>query len=316
MNAKPEFPLIPGQMGLATLAQVHAAGWTPAATRHARDTIWQEPMPRVVAPQRGQLDAALMSMARWLWAGPRTVVTGRTALSWLGLETTTRGTIFLAPWTARAKEHGNYRVVRSSRPVERTVPFGIVNVAGGARAIVDAAVYEPRRADDLEHLTISLLQRGRATPEEVERELYARPGTATEPVWRGLEAFTQGAWSLPEKTMRTIVDGDGGYPTLLTNCTLEDLDGNLVGTPDGFLEEASTVIQVHSRQHHQGVDDQGGDRWARTAEKDSDYAAVGLHVVAVSPWTLYQHPKRFLTKLRKVVNIGLAGPRARVRVRG
>ncbi|GGK68963.1 hypothetical protein [Ornithinimicrobium pekingense] len=71
---------------------------------------------------------------------------------------------------------------------------------------------------------------------------------------------------------------------------------------------------MHSRTYHQGIDDQGGDRWGSTVEKDSDLVAAGVRVIGVSPWTLYTCPARFLTRLRKVVDLGLAGPGPAVRV--
>src|SRR5690606_25256309 len=97
-------------------------------------------------------------------------------------------------------------------------------------------------------------------------------------------------------------------------CRLETAEGQLIGTPDGYFEEAGVAVQVHSRTHHQGIDDQGQDRWGRTVEKDSDFVAVGVRVIGVTPWTLYSRPGWFLARLRKVVDVGLAGPRPAVTV--
>lgn len=316
MGQTPEFPQIAGQRGLATIGQILESGWTLSATRQARATIWQEPMPRVVAPHRGQLDNPTTVTAQFLWAGPGAVLTGMTALIYLGV--TERGyarTTFVVPAKGRAKSRGPVKVVRSWRPAESGRSAGVVPVASAARALVDAAVYEGVSRTRLEAITIQVLQQGLATPHDLELELYTRPQAKVEGVWQGLKAFTEGAWSLPEKALRQVVDGDGGFPRMLTNVTLETLDGEMVGCPDGFLEDASTVIQVHSRQFHQGIDDRGGDRWATTVEKDGAYTAAGLLVAAVSPWTLYQQPKRFLDALRRIVDRGLELPAAPVRVR-
>src|SRR5690606_31079884 len=153
----------------------------------------------------------------------------------------------------------------------------------------------------LEHLAISALQRGLTTPEELERELWLRPRSRVAPLWKGLEAFVGGAWSRPEVVLRDVVERDGGYPALVTNCQLTTRDGVPIGKPDGYFEEAGVAIQVHSRTYHQGIDDQGGDRWAATVERDSDYVAAGVRVIGVTPWTLYSRPARFLSRLRKVV---------------
>lgn len=303
-------------MGLATIGQLLERGWTPSQTRHARATIWQEPMPRVVAPHRGELDGPTRVTAEFLWAGRGAVMTGLAALVSHGLKETTRTrTTFVVPSTGRAKVRGSTHVVRSWRPADSGRRAGVIRLATAARALVDAAVYEGYGDRRLEDLTIKVLQQGLATPHAVEVELYTRPRTKVAAVWKGVRAFSEGAWSLPEKTVRQLIDGSGLFPSLLTNVELETTDGDLLGCPDGYIESASTVIQVHSRQYHQGIDDLGGDRWASTVEKDAVYTGAGLLVAAVSPWTLYRQPKRFLDNLGKIVERGLAGPPARVRIR-
>lgn len=311
----PPFPDLPGQRGLATVRQLLAAGWSTSALRHARRTTWQEPMPRVVAPHRGPVDRPTRLVAAGLWAGDRAVLSGGAALLCHGL-TVRRGdrTTFVIPESSRAREHRAVRCIRSLRDVEVAGRLGAVRYVGAGRALADAAVYEVHAREDLEQLAIHVLQRGLATPEGLEQELWERPRARVAPLWKGLEAFVGGAWSRPEAVLRRVVEGAGGFPQLLTNCVLETSGGVVVGTPDGYFEDAGVAVQVHSRTYHQGIDDQGGDRWAATVEKDSDYVAAGVRVVGVAPWTLYSRPARFLSRLRKVVDLGLAGPRPAVRV--
>ncbi len=309
------FPHIEGQRGLATVAQLLEAGWTTSSLRHARRTRFQEPMPRVVAPHRGRVDGATALVAAALWAGPRAVLTGGVALGRLGIEVPPQHVAtFVIPETGRARERARARLIRSTRELEVVRRSGPVVVTGAARAIADAAVHESHRPEDLEHWSITVLQRGLTAPGVLEQELWLRPRAKVEAVWRGLAGFVDGAWSRPEVALRREVDGDGGFPPLLTNCRLETLAGQLLGTPDGYLEEAGTAIQVHSRAHHQGFDDAGGDLWGRTVEKDGDLVAAGVRVVGVTPWTLYTKPRRFLNLLRKVVALGLESPRPAVRV--
>lgn len=310
------FPDIPGQRGLATVPQLLEAGWTRSALRQARATRWQEPMPRVLAPHRGPLDGQARLAAAALWAGPKATVTGTVALSRLGVKCTRlTGVTFVIPEAGRARQHERVRLVRTARELEVVSRSGPATFVGGARALADAAVYEAHGQEELESLTISVLQRGLTTPELLERELWLRPLAAVSSVWKGLEGFVDGAWSRPEVVLREVVDGDGGFPPMVTNCVLVRVDdGEVVGTPDGYIEDAGVVVQVHSRQFHQGIDDQGGDTWARTVEKDGDFVAAGVRVVGVTPWTLYSRPARFVTRLRKIVALGLAGPRPAVRV--
>lgn len=314
--AHPDFPRIPGQLGMASVAQLTAAGWTRSALRQARATRWQEPMPRVVVPHRGPLDEDRALVAAALWAGRQAVLTGGVALQRLGLRVSSSWeTVFLVPEAARARRCRHVRLVRTSRPPPVADHRGVLRIAGAVRALTDAAVYEEHPPEELEHLAVSVLQRGWGTAEELEKELWLRPRDRVAPLWRGAQVFSQGAWSRPEGVLREVVDGDGGFPPMVTNCGLVRRDtGAYLGTPDGYLEDAGVAIQVHSRTYHQGVDDRGRDRWARTVEKDTHLVAAGVRVVGVTPWTLYARPSRFLQQLHEVVRIGLAGPRLPVEV--
>ncbi len=316
MDDRPTFPVLAGQKGLATAAQLRAAGWTAAQVRHARATAWQVPFPCVYAPHRGPLDATTWLTAAALWAGRRAVLTGTAALRQHGLPVPpARRALFVVPQTGRARARPAVRVVRSWRPVAPVPGPGVVRIAPAGRALADAAAYESPGPADVEAWTIAVLQRGLATPEQLQLELWQRPQARVAAAHQGLEAFRGGAWSRPEVALRTIFDGAGDLPELLTNVgLLDERDGRLIGCPDGYLPSLGVVLQVHSRQHHQGFDDRGGDRWARTVERDSAYAAAGARVLGVSPWTLYTRPALFLARLRQTVALGPAFPMPAVRV--
>lgn len=315
---RPAFPVLAGQRGLATYRQLRDAGWSEGQIRHARSTIWQCPFPSVAAPHRGPLDAATLLTASALWAGPRAVLSGTAAMRELGLRvgaTSTSRILYVVPPTGRSKSFGAAKVVRSAREAIGARRLGIATVAPAARALADAAVYERMTDRDLEALAIAVLQRGLSSPEELERELWQRPQVKVAGVRKGLTGFLGGAWSRPEVALRGIVDEAPDLPEMLTNIGLVRLaDDELIGYPDGYFPSLGLVCQVHSRQHHQGFDDQGGDRWAGTVEKDSAYVAVGARLLGVSPWTLYAQPRRFLTRLRQTVALGPASPMPAVRV--
>lgn len=315
-GTRPVFPTIPGQRGMATYRQLRVAGWTEAQIRHARTTVWQTPFPSVVAPHRGPLDGTTQLIAATLWAGPHAVLSGLTALVSFDLPAP-RGQphLYVVAQSGRAREHGRARVVRSGRAMAGVQERGIMRIASAPRALADAAVYQHVPDRDLEALAIAVLQRRLCTTEDLATELWQRPQARVRGIWTGLAGFQDGAWSRPEVALRRVVDQAPDLPRMLTNVRLERVpDGQLVGCPDGYLPDLGLVIQVHSRQYHQGVDDQGADRWAGTVEKDSAYVAVGARVLGVAPWTLYSQPRRFLTRLRETVALGPASPMPAVRV--
>lgn len=315
MTDRPVFPQIPGQRGLATLRQLQEAGFTVAQVRHARKTSWQTPFPGVLAPHRGPLDHATQVVGAGLWAGPRALLSGQLALQEHGLRAPDPAVAtFLVPQTARARSTTLARTIRTHRPLPARDPTLPLQLMPAVRALVDATQYEGLSGERAEELAIATLQRTLGTPEDLEAELWQRPHALVEGLRRGLSAFREGAWSRPEATLRAVVTGAAGLPQLFTNCRLETPEGAFVAVPDGYFPAAGTAVQVHSRLHHQGIDHEGGDRWARTVEHDSAMVAQGVRVVQVSPWTLYRRPQVFLRRLFQVVAHGLSSPPPPVRV--
>ena len=312
----PPFPDVAGQRGLATVGQLRGAGWTPAQIRHRRSTSWSMPYPRVVSPHRGPLSHDALLTAAALWAGEHAVLTGLVALGEHGVRTPPpQVATFLVPATARAREHDGARVVRTTRLPDPARREGPLAVAPAARALVDAACLERVPPAEQEALAIAILQRGLATPSGLDGELWQRPGAQVHRVRAGLEAFTGGAWSRPEAVLRRLWDQRPDLPVLLTNCRLVHArTGRFLACPDGWMPTMGAALQVHSRQHHQGIDDQGGDRWAATVEKDSVLVAVGARVLGVSPWTLHARPQSFLARVDELVALGPASPMPDVRV--
>lgn len=311
-----EFPQHQGQRGLATYRQLRDAGWTEAQIRHLRATRRQCPFRSVVAPHRGPLDAETLTTAAALWAGPEAVLTGMAALREFRLGRAGQHTrYFLVPASARARQSRSARTVRTCRDIPVARRSGVLRVTTAARALADAATYERVRSTDLEAIAIAALQRGLSRPEELERELWQRPQRLVAPVRKGLDTFQGGAWSRPEGVLREIFEAETGLPELLTNVGLETVpEGRFVGCPDGYLPELGVAIQVHSREHHAGFDDEGNDRWARTVEKDADYVPVGVKVLGVTPWTLYAQPRRFVRHVLQLVELGPPSPLPAVRV--
>ena len=112
--------------------------------------------------------------------------------------------------------------------------------------------------------------------------------------------------SLPEAWLAELIE-TAGLPRMLPNPELRTADGRLIGRPDGYFPAHGVAVQVHSREFHSGEAADGTDRWARTVEHDSDYAAHGILVVGVAPTTLRDDPERFLRRL--VSTLEVAGRR-------
>jgi hypothetical protein len=270
------------------------------------------PFPGVYAVRSDELDESTVLVAAALWAGPRAALTGMVGLRELGLVVrSTAEALFVVPERCRARRASyagrGVRVVRTSRTIRASHGASGVPVVAAARALADTAVHQPPPTGEVEALTIAALQRGLCSAEDMATELQRRPRAAVQELSTGLDAFLDGAWSRPEAVLRQHVEASD-LPEMLSNVRLFAPDGVYVGTPDGYFPTAGVVAQVHSRAHHQGTNAQGGSKWAATVEKDSDYAAAGLLVVGVAPWTLHQAPGTFIQRLRRAVQQGVARP--------
>lgn len=186
---------------------------------------------------------------------------------------------------------------------------GALAVVSPARALMDFARWDTPTSHDLAAVTIACLQQRATSPENLDFELERAGQSHLAGLRRGLKEFTQGAWSRPEATLHRLLHA-GGFPRFVMNHRLVDANGLTIGTPDAYFPDQGTVVQVHSKAHHQGWDGDGTDLWSQTVHRDNRYAAAGLAVVAVTPTTLAREVRPFLKQLTDTVHrrYGMATP--------
>lgn len=319
-TASRKFPVFDGQRGLATSIQLRDDGWTPDALRHARGRAIQLVFPRVYAPHLGPLGPEDRLVAAFLWAGGAAVLTGRVALERHGLSMSSGGTcLFLVPSTHRARQTAGVATIRTTRPVTIACFRDCVPITDVARALCDAATHQELRGEALRAATVSALQRRLTHPDRLRAELGERPTNGLRAVIEALEEFCSGAWSLPEASLARLVADDPDLPEYLMNVELRSPDDDeLLGVPDGYFPSCGVAVQVHSREHHSGHDEQGTDRWSATVEKDAKMIERSVVVIPVTPNSIDRRPDRVLSRIRRVVatNEGRPSPEVVVRHRG
>ncbi len=296
------FPDLPHQLGLATTRQLKDAGASESALRHLARTGHRVHR-TVYSKTPGPIPESSRIMAGWLWAGSASVLTGTHALVRHGLTIgrTPPLTPFIVPVTCRTRQRAAGVVtVRTARP-PRTLTKDGVPIAGIERALVDAQTLRELSDRELKGYTIAILQQGRSTPDRLAKELELSRRTGTGGIVDGINAFRLGAWSPPEATLAEAVRSRAELPVMLANPRLLTKDGRLIGTPDGYFPDAGVVVQVHSQQYHDGIDEWGVDRWSTTFEKDLDYPRFDLVVVPIAPLTIIDRVTMFLDALVDVV---------------
>ncbi len=308
----PPFPDVPGQRGLATTRQLLTSGWSTTQLHHLAARVGRVLLRGVYAPHRGEPDAATWLIAAWLWAGPGSALTGAHALRRSGVAVICPAPpLFMVPRGRRARAGAHGVTVRSGRPLRYRTLDGVPTVAP-ARALVDAGLRGELAPGDLRAATIGTLQRRLSTGDRIRAELALAPPNGTRPIRLGVADFEQGAWSLPEVVLAELLGRYRPHLEFVANPRLTRPDGVLIGVPDGYLPTRGVAILVHSREHHDGVADDGRDLWEATIEADSVYEAHGIAVAAVAPTALRDHAERFLERLDRVVEAQYGRPRPRV----
>ena len=296
------FPDLPHQRGFATRRQLLDAGSTPSALRQLSRN-GHHVARAVYGADGGALREEDRVIAGYLWAGKSAVLTGVNALIRLGIAVPRPATVigFLVVAGARNRRHiQGFRTIRTRRP-PKARPRDGVPTAPIERALADAGRHRELTASELKGLTIAVLQRRLTTPERLVAELEAGGTLGVTGVRQGLMAFCDGSWSVPEATLAGAVAEHSDLPVMLANPTLLDAAGAVIGVPDGYFPDAGVVVQVHSRAYHDGVTDEGDDRWTATVEGDLRYPEHGLLVVPVTPETLRDSLPGFLDSLAAIL---------------
>lgn len=297
-----DFPELPRQRGFATRRQLLDAGATPSALRQLSRN-GQHVARAVYGASSLALREEDRVVAGFLWAGKRAVLTGVNALVRLGIPVPRPSSVvrFLVPPSCRNRQHiQGFVTIRTRRlPLPRLrddAPTAPVE-----RALADAGRHRELTASELRGLTIAVLQRRLTTPNRLIAELEAGGTLGVTGVRQGLIAYREGAWSVPEATLAEVVAGHPDLPVMLANPTLVDAAGAVIGVPDGYFPDAGVVVQLHSRAYHDGVADDGTDRWTTTVEGDLRYPEHGLVVVPVTPETLRDSVPAFLASLAAIL---------------
>ena len=195
----PTFPLIPGQLGLATVAQMKAVGFTKSMLRHLI-AAGRRPIRGVYSAVPGPFSDDVLLVAAAMWAGPRAVLTGARALQSHGLHVPAAPTLtrFLVPDCLRARTNAQGIITQRTRRPPAVRLLGGVRTASVERALVDAARDGELSTSTLEAQTLAVLQRGLTTVDRLAAEIEGIQGVRTRIVAQSVVAFRGGAWSRPE----------------------------------------------------------------------------------------------------------------------
>jgi very-short-patch-repair endonuclease len=241
-----------------------------------------------------------------LMGGRYGVVSGAAAVRVWGLRPRREGAHVLAlvPRDFGRRDSSWIRYRRTTRLPRASIVHGI-RVAPVARAVADHAL-EVARLDDVRAIVAEAVQRGLATPRDLEAEYAAGPRNDSKRLRIAVEDLTAGARSAPE----------GRAARSLRKAKLDGFVQNAeirVGTrsfvADFLWEEVGAILEIDSREYHFTERD-----WQQTLRRDQILQSAGYAVLHVTPAQLHDEAE-FIAIVRAWLD-SLAVRRDHSRVRG
>lgn len=276
------------QRQLVTRAQVIDAGHSDMFIyRRIRAGRWQRVLTGVYCVTNGTLTDEQRRVAAVLYAAPGAQITGPSALAWYGFRTLAprEEVHVIVPHGTRCRSHGFAVVKRAVTLDSRARHAELYQVAGPARAVVDAC-RELRELRAVRAVMAEAVQRFRVPPGVLDEEIRRAARSRTALARRVLAEIVGGARSAPEAQAREILEGSPLLRgRLLWNPRLCAADGRTLPTPDGYLPDAGLALEIDSREFHLSPED-----WARSLERHNVLGRHGVQVLHFTPSFVEGHP--------------------------
>jgi hypothetical protein len=291
--------------------QAIACGMTRDALAHRLRPggPWQQLLPRTYLAVTGTPTVDQKEMAALLYAGPRSVLTGRSALRGQSLANVTPSVIdVLVPASCQRKSVAFVTIHRTTRMPDRVIAVGRLLYAMPPRAIADVV----RGLADLREaraVVASAVQRGRCPLWMLTRELDQGRANGSALLRQVLAEVAEGMRSVAEADFMDLIKR-GRLPMPLFNARLYSPDGALIAIPDAWWPEAGVAAEVDSREWHLTPAD-----WERTMRRHAQMSSYGIIVLHFTPREIRSGPAAVIAAIAGAVKNGSARPPLPIAVR-
>jgi hypothetical protein len=259
-------------------------------------------LPGIYATTTGDATPDQRATAALLHAGPRSVITGATAVRRHRLRCAGLNEIeVLVPTDVRRQSASFVRVIHTSRMPEKYYSTGQIRFALPPHAVADAA-RGMARLSDVRAVVAEAVQHGRCSLETLIRELNEGPSAGSRLYRIALGEIGDGIRSAAEADLKELIDrSDLEKP--MYNPELYAYDGMFIGIPDAWWQRAGVAAEVDSRQYHLSPDDH-----ERTTMRHNRMEAHGISVLHFLPSTLKSKSPTVVRDLRGAIKSGNRKP--------
>jgi hypothetical protein len=263
---------------------------------------WQRVLPGVYATTTGTLTREQRDMAALLHAGPRSVITGHTAIGRHNLPCIASNQVdVLLPKEVRVASVGFVRIVRTGRMPQEFYSTNGIRFACLPRAVADAA-RGMSRLSDVRTVVASAVQRGPCDLPSLITELNQGPKVGSAKLRQALEEVCVGIRSSAEADLKDII-GSCDLEEPLYNPELYAWDGTFIGMPDAWWQRAGVAAEVDSLQYHMSPED-----YENTVTRHNRMRAYDINMLHFLPRTLKRDRTTVLADLRGAIEKGSRRP--------
>lgn len=259
---------------------------------------WQRILPGVYATTTGTLTPDQREMAALLHAGPKSVITGATAVRRHNLRCAGLNEIdVLVPTDVRVHSVRFVRILQTTRMPNDLYSISRIRFTVPERAVADAA-RAMTRLNDVRAVVAEAIQRGRCDVASLIKELDEGPTAGSHFLRAALAEASAGIRSPAEADLKDLIDrSDLEKP--MYNPRLYLADGTLLGIPDAWWQRAGVAAEVDSREYHTSTRDQ-----EHTTMRNNRLEGHGINVLHFPPSIIKREPRTVLGDLCGAIQNG------------
>ena len=278
--------LLSSQQGVISRGQALACAMTDKAIRYRleRGGRWTAMLPGVYLAATGAATDTQRQIAALLYAGPRSAITGPTALAAHGIHCPGESAVdVLIPAEQRRSDFGYVRVRRTRRMPAVVYSAGLLRFVPPARAVADTAWRLPD-IGAVRTVVAAAVQGHGITVADLAAELRSGPMPGSARLRAALAEAAEGVRSAAEGELRALIKR-AGLPDPLYNPRLFR-GAEFIAMPDAWWPDAALAVEVDSREWHLSPGD-----WQRTMARHSRMSALGIIVLHYPPSRIRTEPR-------------------------
>jgi hypothetical protein len=296
--------IVRDQFAVIGRSQALDCGLSRSAIDHLvrQDGPWRRLLPGIYATTTGDMTSDQRAMAALLHAGPRSVITGATAVRRHRLRCTGLNEVdVLVPADVRRQSASFVRVIHTSRMPEQYYSTGQIRFAPLPRAVADAA-RGMTRLSDVRAVVAEVVQHRGCSVEVLINELNEGSMAGSRFYRIALGEIGDGIRSSAEGDLRELINRSD-LETPMYNPELYAADGTFIGIPDAWWQRAAVAAEVDSRQYHLSPEDH-----ERTTLRHNRMEAHGISMLHFLPSTLRSKSPTVVRDLRGAIKAGSSRP--------